>query len=903
MTDPTPPADRLRAALADRYTLERELGAGGMATVWLATDLKHQRHVALKVLRPELAATLGSERFLREITIIANLQHPHILPLHDSGVADGFLYYVMPYIEGPTLRTRLLKERELPVIETVRILRDVADALAHAHAQGVVHRDLKPENIMLSGRHALVADFGVAKAVSEARGSQTLTTKGVALGTPTYMAPEQATADPLTDHRADIYALGVMAYEMLTGDPPFVRHTPQALLAAHLAEAPVEVTQRRDTVPSALGILIMRCLAKKPADRPQRVEEVLEVLETLATPSLGMTPAQTQPMQALSPWRRRVAVGVGFTAVAAAWAAGAMLLRPDPLDITVTDIQPVTTDPGPEWLPALSPDGNEVAYVAGREVVIRPAETASGGAAIRIEDPSWRSVSEPVWTSDGRMIRFRACPAEGPCGWREVGRTGGAVRAVTLPEGVPLQVGQIAWSADGTQMAYLDSDTLFVASESEGVRPLLPITPDMRRPPSQHSIAWSPDAERIAFVSGHGRMGYPADPDASTIWVVDVNGGEASRTVAGSETNLSPTWLDEHRLMFVSNRDGPRGLYVMEVGRRGMGSEPRLVPGVSDPYYLSYSAPSGRLAFAKYTGLRQVRSYPLDPTQPTSIGDGERVFQGNEMVFVHDISPDGRWIAYEARPQGNSDIYKMPLPSGEPVRLTSSPRNETWPRWSPDGREIAFTAVPEDTALGETEVYVMSADGGTPTQLTRATAHGAWSRWPIWFPDGLGLSFVSLPLPEGERDRMVTRASLNGPWSEARDTSALPAPKDVWGTLGGGSFIAVDVNRGDVLREISLEGDTVWTRAIEATTRLQAWGHGMTIRSSADGRTLYCRGLHKDGTSGIWAIPDYGRGEPREIVRFDDPYYRVIYISVGPDRLYLTLEHDESDIWVATLKR
>jgi len=290
--------EHLRAALSDRYTLERELGSGGMATVWLATDLKHQRRVALKVLRPELAATLGSERFLREITIVANLQHPHILPLRDSGVADGFLYYIMPYIEGPTLRNRLLKERELPITESVRILRDIADALAHAHAQGVVHRDLKPENIMLSGRHALVADFGVAKAVSEARGGRTLTTKGVALGTPTYMAPEQATADPLTDHRADIYALGLMAYEMLTGYPPFVRHTPQALLAAHLAETPVEVTQRRDTVPTALGILIMRCLAKKPADRPQRVEEVLEVLETLATPSLGMTPAQTRPMEA-----------------------------------------------------------------------------------------------------------------------------------------------------------------------------------------------------------------------------------------------------------------------------------------------------------------------------------------------------------------------------------------------------------------------------------------------------------------------------------------------------------------------------------------------------------------------------------------------------------------------------
>src|SRR5512145_2620955 len=213
--------ERLTAALASTYAIERELGAGGMATVYLAEDLKHHRQVALKVLRPDLAATLGPERFLREVTIAANLQHPHILPVYDSGQAGGFLYYVMPFVEGPSLRDRLLKERELPVIEAARILRDVADAMAAAHAKGVVHRDIKPENVMLSGRHALVADFGVAKAVSEATGRQSITTVGVALGTPSYMSPEQAAADPQVDHRADIYALGCLAYELLSGHPPF----------------------------------------------------------------------------------------------------------------------------------------------------------------------------------------------------------------------------------------------------------------------------------------------------------------------------------------------------------------------------------------------------------------------------------------------------------------------------------------------------------------------------------------------------------------------------------------------------------------------------------------------------------------------------------------------------------
>ena len=297
----TEPFARLSAALADRYRLSRELGAGGMATVYLAEDLKHDRQVAIKVLRPDLAATLGPERFLREVKIAAALQHPHVLPLYDSGQADGFLYYVMPYVEGTSLRQKLVREGELPVADAVRILRDLADAMAYAHAHGVVHRDIKPENVMLSGRHALVTDFGVAKAVSEATGRQTLTTAGVALGTPTYMAPEQAAADPHTDYRADIYAFGVVAYELLAGRPPFIGTTPQAVLAAHVTTAAEPVTAHRASIPPALAALVMKCLEKKPADRWQRAEELIVQLEAVLTPSGGTTPTATQPITAASP--------------------------------------------------------------------------------------------------------------------------------------------------------------------------------------------------------------------------------------------------------------------------------------------------------------------------------------------------------------------------------------------------------------------------------------------------------------------------------------------------------------------------------------------------------------------------------------------------------------------------
>jgi TolB-like protein/Flp pilus assembly protein TadD/tRNA A-37 threonylcarbamoyl transferase component Bud32 len=310
--------DRLKNSLADRYALERELGAGGMATVYLAEDLKHHRKVAVKVLRPELAAALGADRFHQEIEIAAQLTHPHILPLHDSGEVDGFLYYVMPYIEGESLREKLAKEGELPISDAVRILKEVVDALAEAHSHGVVHRDIKPDNVMLRGRHALVTDFGVAKAVNEATGRQKLTTEGIALGTPAYMAPEQAAADPQIDHRADIYAVGAVAYELLTGRPPFTGNTQQEILAAHVTQAPEPVTKYRQSVPPALADLVMKCLEKKPADRWQTAEELIPQLEALATPSGGVTPTSSQPKQAATPRLvgRRMALGMGAVALA-----------------------------------------------------------------------------------------------------------------------------------------------------------------------------------------------------------------------------------------------------------------------------------------------------------------------------------------------------------------------------------------------------------------------------------------------------------------------------------------------------------------------------------------------------------------------------------------------------------
>ena len=319
-----PVLPRLKAALADRYAVEREIGGGGMATVFLADDLKHHRKVAIKVLRPDLAAALGTQRFLREIEIAAQLTHPNILPLHDSGEADGFLYYVMPLVEGDSLRDRLAREGRLPLGDAVRLLRDVVDALDYAHQHGVVHRDIKPDNVMLAGRHALVTDFGVAKAVGEAAGGTQLTTVGVSIGTPPYMSPEQALADPAMDHRTDLYSAGVLAYEMLTGRPPFSGPTAQSVLMAHVSQAVPPLSTARQDAPSRLIGLVNRCLEKRPEDRWQSAKELLGELEALVTPTGGVTPVRLETI--VSPGlRRRLPAVLGLAAVlfvvAGAWVA------------------------------------------------------------------------------------------------------------------------------------------------------------------------------------------------------------------------------------------------------------------------------------------------------------------------------------------------------------------------------------------------------------------------------------------------------------------------------------------------------------------------------------------------------------------------------------------------------
>lgn len=310
--------ENLQEALGDRYTIAGEATRGGMAIIYRAEDRKHHRTVAIKVLKPNVAVTVGPERFLREIEIAARLIHPHILPLHDSGEANGLLYYVMPYVTGDTLRVRLSRDRQLPIPEVITLLQQILDALGYAHAEGVVHRDIKPENIMLAGRNAMLIDFGVAKAISLAAKEGRRATHGVVLGTPEYTSPEQAVSNPSIDHRTDIYAMGVVAYEVLAGGPPFTFTDPQRVLSAQINLEPRPVTAFRQ-LPPYLAELVMRCLKKRPSDRWQSADEMLAQLDRevpgrvsgrqMRTPV--PVPASAEPAErAGRRWAERILLGV-----------------------------------------------------------------------------------------------------------------------------------------------------------------------------------------------------------------------------------------------------------------------------------------------------------------------------------------------------------------------------------------------------------------------------------------------------------------------------------------------------------------------------------------------------------------------------------------------------------------
>jgi serine/threonine protein kinase/dipeptidyl aminopeptidase/acylaminoacyl peptidase len=870
--------EQLRAALADRYSIEREIGSGGMATVYLADERKHRRQVAIKVMRPEFAASLGAERFLREIQISAQLNHPNILTLIDSGEVDGTLYYVMPYLAGESLRDRMNREGQLPIEDCLEITKEVADALGYAHSRGLIHRDIKPENIMFEAGHAVVTDFGIARALSAA-GGETLTETGLAVGTPAYMSPEQATGERDIDGRSDVYALGCVLYEMLAGDAPYTASTPQALIAKKLSEPLPRVSVVRETVPSGVEQALLKALAKNRVDRFATPEEFSKAL---TTPSDGRW--MEQPTARRGRWtRKRVVLGSVVVAVTAATVViGAVLSRlvtSGPITITTSNIRAVTSEPGMEWQPVLSPDGSQVAFLAQREgrqsIVIRSTvNIGSGEELLPVQGQRDGLELFPAWSPDGEFVRFADCLAGAlGCAMMEVARIGGQARPITLPSNA---LGP-SWSPDGSRVAFTAGpDSILIYRVNDRTTTLLTVHDE----PLNHSFVWSPDGKWIAFVNDNPTWLWSFNVFASSIWMVGADDGELVRVTEDDFMDVSPAWLDEHHVLFISNREGLREVYVVEVGPSGPRGEPQKVPGVTDPHSISYSVEGSKLAFSKATARQNIWSYPLG-SGPVSIRDGFPVTSDNALVEEHDVSHDGKWIAYGSGLRGNSDIYRRHRDGGSPVPITDSPFDEFGPRWSPDGTEIAFYIGAIAPA-----VMVVPAAGGIPYEL--GSGHT-----PAWSHSGLEIAFLSVQTGQ-PGVAIVSRDSVGGTWrAPSQVTDSICWTSD-WAPDDSGVLCAPWAS--DEMLLVSREGEVLWRYDLTAVgLRGPRWSL-MRPRFSREGATVYVPAYRDDGFGGIWAIPLHG-GEPSLVVETAELTAPGL-ISVGPDRLYVTVEEHESDIWV-----
>ncbi len=876
---------RLQHALADRYRIDSEIGAGGMAIVYLAHDVRHDRRVALKVLRPELTGVIGAERFLAEIKLTANLQHPHILPLFDSGEADGLLFYVMPFVEGESLRQRLAREHELPVGEAVHILEEVVEALAYAHAHGVVHRDIKPDNILLSGRHALLTDLGVAKAVSAAeREGQPLTSTGVALGTPRYMPPEQMTADPHLDHRVDIYAAGVMAYEMLTGTQPFPGATPQALFAAQVAHQPTRPDALRQGIPPALSQAILRCLTPRPADRWQSAGDLLGELERLReTGDVRVTSGPT--LAPANERSRRVpgwAVAAGVIAVAAA--AALVLARRHSGAIVFERRSPLTVEPGLEIDPAMSPDGQFVAYAAGpltdSRIYVRQVD---GGRAIAIAPDVGGAQRMPFWSPDGRRILFRSAR-----GIEIAPALGGTAKLLVRGGSAPLLPGP--WSPDSKRIAFARNDSLYAMPAEGGAATLLAHGGDM------HSFSWSPDGRWISVVRGDRQS---VDPDVrwffgnlgqSAVWIVPASGGQPIRVTDDRSFHASPVWLpDERGLLYLSNADGGLDVYRVGLERSGAaaGRAERLTTGLN-ARAMSMDAAGRRLAYAPFEERSNVWRLPVPVHPPGGGAAAVPVTTGNQIIEAFDVSPDGRWLAFDSDRSGVSQIYRMPLGGGEPEQLTTDTAVHFWPRYSPDGKEIAYHSFRN----GNRRLFVMAADGSNPTPIPVEPGD---DRTAEWRRDGAGVYYLHLyDSPEAEI-RFIPRDS-SGRWGKAttfKRADALPVVLSP-----DGRRLTVGTSKG--LLVMTPAGDS--ERVLVATS-YRAHGLRPTYASwSSDSRTIYYLAMDTLEHASIWGV-DPATAKRTLLVRLDDPtreWHRFGFAAFG-GQFYVTLGDQQSDIWTASV--
>ena len=708
--------DRLSAALADRYRIERELGAGGMATVYLAHDLKHERLVAIKVLKPELAAVLGAERFVVEIKTTASMSHPHILPLFDSGSADGFLFYVMPYIEGETLRDKLDRETQLGIDESVRIAREVLDALQYAHERGVIHRDIKPENILMQSGRPMIADFGIALAVSAAAGGR-MTETGLSLGTPHYMSPEQATAEKEITGRADIYSLASVLYEMLTGEPPHMGNSAQQIIMKIITEPAAAVTKFRKSVPANVADAVAQALEKVPADR---FASAREFSEALGNPAFA-THVQAAGMSAAGKygrWQERAALplaaGLVLAIGAAAW--GWMRSAPAPTTVRVPFSLPDSSRLQQQLgiLLALSADASRLVYVAAGEGDVdlweRPMNALT---ATRI--PETNGADSPFLSPAGDVVAFyRATPR--------------ALYTVSLTGG-PRQT----WASDSTIAGGGDfgPDGAVYFTREQGIRrvrapggPVEQVTA-VDSAAGERNHAWVdvlPSGKAAIFTILRSRR------EQDDIAVVDLGSGKITVLMRGNYARYSPTG----HIVYADAAGGLFAIVFDESSRATRGTPIPLVTGVGrgeDGVAHFTLSESGTLLYASgdVSGGEQELLW-VDRTGRATVVDSTLRGAFEEVA----LAPDGRRAAFSMRDLAAYNIWIKDLPSGPTQKLTLEGDNYS-PFWSADGRTVYF----QTEGRGATEgVFAMRSDGSAnptlvfrhPTGISRATGtrDGAW---------------------------------------------------------------------------------------------------------------------------------------------------------------------------------
>ncbi|HEX3235987.1 MAG TPA: protein kinase [Gemmatimonadales bacterium] len=799
---------RLQSALTDRYRLEREIGAGGMATVYLAEDVRHDRRVALKVLRPELAAVIGAERFLAEIKLTANLQHPHILPLFDSGEADSYLFYVMPFIQGETLRDRLTREKQLPVADAVRIAGEVASALDYAHRQGVVHRDIKPENILIHDGQALVADFGIALAASKASGAR-MTETGMSLGTPHYMSPEQAMGEREITARSDVYALGAILYEMLTGEPPFTGNTAQAVVARVLTENPRPLTTQRHTIPRHVEAAVLTALEKLPADRFNTAAEFAEALKDRTYTSTVSLEAAAGPAGPAAGKRRRwnratlaLIAATAAASVAALWGwlrpARAEPLSQFSLALRTTEaLQPAANSGGGRI--ALSPDGRQMVYSG-------PGEGGSRLWLRRIDQLSATPISgteggsSPFFSPDGRRLGF----IKGGTVVRIASLEGAPT--VTLTDKANTTAGD--WGSDGYVYFEVDSGLARMRPTGGAIEPVFTFSAAR----NEVGTEWPcilPDAKGMLFRMRHAGQG-PADWD---IMAMALPHGPAHVLTHGVFARYAPTG---HLLVVTS--DGKLIAIPFDPKKLVMtGSPVALIEGIGVRVGgfnvdLALSA-TGTLVYTTGGALVSRRGYWVTRDGVSSPVDAAWDPQG--IIDGIALSPDGKTVAVGLVRSGRTDVWVKQLPTGPFSRITFGDTSAVRPVWSPDGREVFYISDRAGSGVGAP--YAHRADG-----------------------TGAARPLVRTKLEIGQ-----VVPSRDGRWLVLR-TSATSAGGDLLGVKNGDTTMA----------------PLVATPAVEFYPALSPDGHWLAYASNESGTMeIYVRPFPETSTA-KWQVSTAGGAEP-----------------------------------------